>query len=765
MKVTLGPGQVKKTSVMEMYEEYKTEEGGQLLFNDGTLVIPVVDYLKAKLKIKSVETVERMERELNLMHQDLIGKGSTEEEVKNVIKASEKYAKYQKLMSEIAEVIVKEALEGLAIPGLIIRSVVKLDVWRRCSQLYLKAGISLSGLGDGGKIGTDFKKDEYDLQMVFADGDTLNWILVEVKNSNSYPWESTVSPPNPSLFEGNLQKAKRNPKKARKVGSWGQLAKSFTFLSELFADIPFGKVLVFTAMPNMPRHVLEKELKPECMEMILCQEDLADPKELRRRLGLDKMAPPTEIGRNKVCIVGCRMVGPGSGLYIPLRSLADVRSNEEKQLKTEMEEVDKDTWVILDNLQEAAIEKAENEGKRIIAIEGPPGCGKTLTGEQICKRMIEKAKTETGEDPMVIITKNLEFKEGTPLRQQLEANAEQGSQVVEWGKLLKKNGVERVRIEGRNKDYTYYNLPEEFAALGEKLVQAEQGKRKIIIMMDETLCNHSPEDKEQASYNWTGLEKIPDQVTIILMFNPGFYHGRHLLLPPSCLRLVLETTYRSTKSISNLHACLVTAIKFKAPAGNPGTEVVGELPRLVPLGDLGEEEEAAEKIKQGLKLMREFMGEEDVTVIIDGNPLLSDNIAKLVREETEKAWGWKMRTYNEMIGAEADRVVYIGRGSFESLSRARISLGILLCCQTELSKGQYNIANVGFQTAIEEGLVLVATLPSHPQISTLTNILSTGPPPPPAAESQNPPDLQQFCSWKGKAAAQILLPDVEEEDS
>ena len=70
-----------------------------------------------------------------------------------------------------------------------------------------------------------------------------------------------------------------------------------------------------------------------------------------------------------------------------------------------------------------------------------------------------------------------------------------------------------------------------------------------------------------------------------------------------------------------------------------------------------------------------------------------------------------------MIGAEADRVVYIGRGSFESLSRARISLGILLCCQTELSKGQYNIANVGFQTAIEEGLVLVATLPSHPQVA------------------------------------------------
>ena len=76
MKVNLAGGQVKKTSVMEMVEEYKAfEDGGQVLLNDGILMIPVVDYLKAKLKIKSVETVERMEKELNLMHQDLIGKG------------------------------------------------------------------------------------------------------------------------------------------------------------------------------------------------------------------------------------------------------------------------------------------------------------------------------------------------------------------------------------------------------------------------------------------------------------------------------------------------------------------------------------------------------------------------------------------------------------------------------------------------------------------------------------------------------------------
>ena len=69
--------------------------------------------------------------------------------------------KYQIPKSEIAEVIVKEALEGLGISFLIIRSVVELDVWKRCSQLYLKAVFSVSGVDKKGK---GFKRDEYDYE-------------------------------------------------------------------------------------------------------------------------------------------------------------------------------------------------------------------------------------------------------------------------------------------------------------------------------------------------------------------------------------------------------------------------------------------------------------------------------------------------------------------------------------------------------------------------------------------------------------------------
>ena len=188
MKVTLGAGNVKKTSIKEMEEEYKASEGGLRLLNGGSLRVPVTDYVKPKLKMKSVETIERMEKELKQMHQELISKGFTDDDVKRAINENEKsvknqggaaedpdegakkaikekYAKYQKLKSEMAEVMVKEALEGLNRPGLIIRSVTKLDVWKRCSQLYTKAGISVSGVD---KNKGDFKNDEYRWSLLMA---------------------------------------------------------------------------------------------------------------------------------------------------------------------------------------------------------------------------------------------------------------------------------------------------------------------------------------------------------------------------------------------------------------------------------------------------------------------------------------------------------------------------------------------------------------------------------------------------------------------
>ena len=66
------------------------------------------------------------------------------------------------------------------------------------------------------------------------------------------------------------------------------------------------------------------------MEMVLCKEDIADPTELRRRLGLDDRAPSTEISRKLLCSIGSRIVGDPTELYVGNRAPADVRSSEEK---------------------------------------------------------------------------------------------------------------------------------------------------------------------------------------------------------------------------------------------------------------------------------------------------------------------------------------------------------------------------------------------------------------------------------------------------
>ena len=63
MNIVLGPGNVKRTSVSELAEEYKKTEGGRLILNWGSLTVPVADFVKDKLRLKSVETLERMERE------------------------------------------------------------------------------------------------------------------------------------------------------------------------------------------------------------------------------------------------------------------------------------------------------------------------------------------------------------------------------------------------------------------------------------------------------------------------------------------------------------------------------------------------------------------------------------------------------------------------------------------------------------------------------------------------------------------------------
>ena len=162
-------------------------------------------------------------------------------------------------------------------------------------------------------------------------------------------------------------------------------------------------------------------------------------------------------------------------------------------------------------------------------------------------------------------------------------------------------------------------------------------------------------------------------------------------------------------------------MKIKAPAGNPGTEVVGQLPRLVVLGDLAdlEQEEVEEKIKWGIDLLA---GEEEREVtVIDSGSGVSNLLARQAKDR-----GWVVKNWTEMVGGEAENVLVVGNGNPEAVSRARINLGILLCVgeDEEDKRGYYNSYAAGFRAAIEEGLVEVAVPAWHPQVGTQLYFLS-----------------------------------------
>ena len=327
-------------------------------------------------------------------------------------------------------------------------------------------------------------------------------------------------------------------------------------------------------------------------------------------------------------------------------------------------------------------------------------------------------------DPIVLISSEIVKSENSPLAKHLMSQAEQmGGQFVNLDKLYEENGIKPIKMVGGLGGKGKYDHSESIAELGQKL-QINANGRRVVIMIDEIAAYNAPKDDTKTTYNWAALEKVTGDVMMILVVNPGLSGTSEgpMLLPNSCIHIHLPVTYRSTQSISNLYSCIIASKRYHVPLGKPGTEVVGDLPKLIVLGNLGNGAESAKKIRNGLKLMRSQFGEQEneVTVITDGT--ISKDLIDRIKLDV-KEWGWKVMKAREMFGAEADRVVVVGSGAAnrEAMSRARISLGVILCCQNEFGAGDYNSECNGYRAAIERGLVEVATPPWDLQVASSVN--------------------------------------------
>ena len=82
-----------------------------------------------------------------------------------------------------------------------------------------------------------------------------------------------------------------------------------------------------------------------------------------------------------------------------------------------------------------------------------------------------------------------------------------------------------------------------------------------------------------------------------------------------------------------------------------------------------------------------------------------------------------MKNYINMYGAEADNVIVVGIGNTESISRARLCLGIMLMNGSdEVTRKYYNVYVAGYQVSIEEGSIEVAIPLWHPQVKVIETV-------------------------------------------
>ena len=97
----------------------------------------------------------------------------------------------------------------------------------------------------------------------------------------------------------------------------------------------------------------------------------------------------------------------------------------------------KDSWIVLDNQQSEAVNRAVEEKTNLVSIKDPPGSMKTIIGAEIAGMLMEKTKEEMVDEPVVIITNvPYKIKEDFPLVSQLKSRAGQmGGKFVPWSKI------------------------------------------------------------------------------------------------------------------------------------------------------------------------------------------------------------------------------------------------------------------------------------------------------------------------------------------
>ena len=132
-------------------------------------------------------------------------------------------------------------------------------------------------------------------------------------------------------------------------------------------------------------------------------------------------------------------------------------------------------------------------------------------------------------------------------------------------------------------------------------------------------------------------------------------------------------------------------------AGQSATDVSGPVPLWA---DLGQE---AGRLGEAVDLVTGPMGGA-VTVLYDVRDLSPASVEVLEKMAGERE-GWQVRSVMDYTGAEEEKVVVVGSGQPEGISRARGMMGLVTVWETEEGKRGYELMRPGYVQAEKLGLV------------------------------------------------------------
>ena len=236
-----------------------------------------------------------------------------------------------------------------------------------------------------------------------------------------------------------------------------------------------------------------------------------------------------------------------------------------------------------------------------------------------------------------------------------------------------------------------------------KLASFSSQEHQFILAADELVSWYALD-----KCDWTEVENgLPGNIHLLLTFNPG-QTTKPIKLPVSDAfhHVESELQYRNSISVLKLYRCISehkTGKKPVTPPGKAATDVKGELPLLL---DLGYNKDP-EVLRRALVAARDFLGEQ--VTVVPFKPLLSPKSQTLVHQTTSQWSSWRVER-GEIDGWEWDKVVMIGGGGLEAISRARMMLVVIRVCQVDTGKWLYDLFTPAFHEAQKAGLLKIAAV-------------------------------------------------------